>query len=232
MGPRCSAVVLAVFAPLPLALLAACAADEATAPPRSATATVDAGPGRVTAKPEAGARVDLDATTPLPVPDAACSVVVEAPSIIPANHLPVGTPIAYTSNPPSSGPHYPEWADFREYATTVPDGYLVHALEHGGVMIVYDCEAAADAGVNDCAELVAGLRAVRDAVPTDPTCDPSIRVRVILAPRKGLGVAVAAAAWGFTYRAACLDGPTLGQFIAEHYGKAPENFCAAGVTTF
>ena len=46
----------------------------------------------------------------------------------------------YDSNPPSSGPHYPIWADFKEYATPVPDGYLVHAEEHGAVLL-RDCLA-------------------------------------------------------------------------------------------
>jgi hypothetical protein len=57
-------------------------------------------------------------------------------------------------------------------------------------------------------------------------------VRIILAPRPALDVPVAAAAWGFTYKAECVDAPSLAQFITDHYAKTAENFCAAGVTTF
>jgi hypothetical protein len=59
-------------------------------------------------------------------------------------------------------------------------------------------------------------------------CDPAIRVRVILAPRAGTGVVVAAAAWGNIYRADCVDAASLTSFVVDHYAKGPENFCFAG----
>jgi Protein of unknown function (DUF3105) len=221
--------VLALTATLPVAALVACGDDTPSfhAPPN------DDDDDRVRALPGLGPtpapEPDATPTPTPPAPDAACNVIVESPSMIPANHLPEGTPIAYTSNPPSSGPHYPRWANFQEYAEPVPNGYLVHALEHGAVLLAYNC-AALDAG--DCAEAVAQLRAVRDAIATDPSCDPSIRVRIILAPMPELDVPFAAAAWGFTYKAACFDAPTLTQFVREHYAKSPEDFCAPGITVF
>lgn len=56
------------------------------------------------------------------------------------DHVNVGTPVDYTSNPPSSGPHYGQWIEAGFYDTTVEDGYLVHNLEHGYVIIWYNCE--------------------------------------------------------------------------------------------
>lgn len=45
-------------------------------------------------------------------------------------------PPAYkVSNPPTSGPHNPVWANWGVYDTPVPVQYLVHNLEHGGVEI-------------------------------------------------------------------------------------------------
>jgi len=156
-------------------------------------------------------------------PDAGpCNARIDAIPIADSPHVPDGTPIAYSSNPPSSGPHYGSWANFQEFTHPVEDGNLVHALEHGAVLLLYTCEGAA------CDALVAALRAVRDAVPTDPLCDPSIRTRVILAPRAANDVPVAAAAWGYVYRADCVDAASLATFIADHYAKAPENFCVPG----
>lgn len=222
---RCVAV-LAVATCISVCSLTACGEESESATIAATDAAID----RIRANPTPGpAPALVEASTPLPIVDASCSVLVEAPSIVPANHLPAGTAIAYVSNPPSSGPHYPSWANFQEYASPVPDGYLVHAMEHGAVVILYKCDAL-DGG--SCSDLVTALRAVRDSVPTDPTCDPQIRVRVILAPRPTLDVPVAAAAWGYTYRAACVDGPSLLQFVTEHYAKAPEDFCAPGITSF
>ena len=47
--------------------------------------------------------------------------------------------IAYNSNPPTSGTHFPVWAKPGVYDRLMSDGYLVHSLEHGYVIISYDC---------------------------------------------------------------------------------------------
>jgi hypothetical protein len=180
-------------------------------------AVTDAAPGDL----DAAALVDAAADAP---PPGACNVRVAAPPIADSPHVSDGTAIAYASNPPSSGPHYNAWANFQEFDHPVADGNLVHALEHGGVLLLYKCSE--DAGA--CADLLAQLRAVRAAVPTDPLCSEGIRTRVILAPRPDNATAVSAAAWGHTYEADCVDAPSLAAFIAAHYAKAPENFCFPG----
>lgn len=186
-------------------------------------------------------------------PDASCEVVIETPELLPATHLPEGTVITYNSNPPSSGPHYPIWANFQEYAEPIEWPYLVHSLEHGAILLLYktpcaagiaddgpnddaDASSADDAGASDggasgaCAPVVEALREVRDSLSSDPLCDPSIRVRVVIAPAPDLDVPVAAAAWGWTYKAACADLPTLEDFARAHYAQGPENICAPGRT--
>jgi hypothetical protein len=157
---------------------------------------------------------------------AACNVRLDSPPLMTTVHIPHFAPVVYNSNPPSSGPHYTTWANYQEYADPVDDRYLVHSLEHGAILFLYKCE---DAG---CPEIVDALRAVRDALPSDPLCDPSIRERIIIAPRPANDVTVAAAAWGQTYRADCVDAASLAKFVADHYAMAPENFCGPGVTSF
>jgi hypothetical protein len=210
-------------AALAFAPLAACASDDDPAAPP----TADASPDRAAATPRTGAS-SPDAAPRESAVDAArvdggaCNVRIDAFPIVDSPHVPDGTPVVYGSNPPSSGPHYGTWANFQELTHPVDDGYLVHSMEHGAVVLFYDCEGAA------CESLLGALRAVREGIPADPLCDPAIRTRVILAPRAANDVAVAAAAWGHVYRADCVDAPSLTRFILEHYAKGPEDFCVPG----
>lgn len=47
--------------------------------------------------------------------------------------------VEYSSNPPSSGPHFAIWAKKGVYDRLISDGYFIHSLEHGYVVISYDC---------------------------------------------------------------------------------------------
>lgn len=162
-------------------------------------------------------------------PAASCEVLLESPDVLASPHVPEGTAIQYNSTPPSSGPHFASWANFIEFSKPVPMGNLVHSMEHGAVVLLYKCDSPTGPG---CADLVAGLRKIRDAVKTDPMCTSAIRARIVIAPEPTLPRPIAAAAWGFTYQAACVDAPTLSQFITENYALGPENFCTEGVSAF
>lgn len=48
--------------------------------------------------------------------------------------------IDYNSNPPTSGKHFPIWAKPGVYDRVISDGYLIHSLEHGYIVISYNCE--------------------------------------------------------------------------------------------
>jgi len=55
-------------------------------------------------------------------------------------HIEVGDVVleeTYSSNPPSSGPHYPNTANTGFYTEPVEDQYLIHNLEHGDIWIAY-----------------------------------------------------------------------------------------------
>lgn len=205
--------------PAATALLGACAGKTASEP-------ADAG----FVHPEASAidRMTLDEPYH---PDASCLVTIDTPPLLPATHVAIGTDVSYDSNPPSSGPHYPIWAAFQEFQAPVDRRYYVHDLEHGAIVLLYNC-ALASGGDAGCEALVQGLRDAVTSLATDPLCDPSIRVRTVITPDPLIASPVAAAAWGWTYNAACLDAPTLRQFAKDHYGQGPEQVCAQGTTTF
>jgi len=149
-----------------------------------------------------------------------------------SEHVPVGTKIDWSSNPPSSGPHYPIWAAFQAYASPVPRAYYVHDLEHGAVVFLYNC------GSTGCPDVVSTLQAAADSLPDDPMCaeeeggTESVRVRTVITPDPLIPTRVAAAAWGWIYLADCADLPTLKQFASAHYGQGPEESCSQGATAF
>jgi hypothetical protein len=162
-------------------------------------------------------------------PDASCPVTIDTPAVQSATHVAIGSVIQWDSNPPSSGEHYPIWAAYQAYTSPVPRGYYVHDLEHGAIVLLYKCAPAG------CADVAAQLQAVSDAIPSDPLCAAAgsgVRVRTVITPDPLIDVPVAAAAWGWTYTAECLDRPTLEQFALAHYGHGPEALCADGTTQF
>ncbi len=176
-------------------------------------------------------------------PEASCLVTIESPPLLEGNHVAIGTEVQYNSNPPSSGPHYPIWAAYQEYQTPVDRRYYVHDLEHGAVVLLYNCAPNTDGGGADsgdagdagdpCAAIVEGLRKASASIPDDPLCKgTSVRVRTVITPDGLIPTPVAATAWGFTYTAACLDLPTLSDFAKKHYGQGTEPVCANGTTNF
>jgi hypothetical protein len=196
----------AALVAIPLLTVAACGGDDDTTTPPSVSR-------------DAAARLD----GPIQLTGTKCPVTVDSPSLMPtASHKDEGTPIDWSTNPPSSGDHFGQWAAYREYNGIVPRGFLVHSMEHGAVLLLYKCDAP------PCTAVVEELRRVRDAVPNDPACDPAVRVRVIIAQDPLLDVPVAAAAWGWIYKAQCVDEPSMIQFAKDHYAQGPENLCGGG----
>ncbi|HEY8040002.1 MAG TPA: DUF3105 domain-containing protein [Polyangiaceae bacterium] len=210
-------VVAFVMAAMPALVAASCGARHETVLPDDAGGTLS----DVSSIPR------LDA--PL-FPEASCAVEIDSPPLMTAQHVPIGSDITWDSNPPSSGPHYPIWAAYQAYATPVPRGYYVHDLEHGAVVLLYNCP-----GDGGCPDVVAALQAASDAIADDPLCAATgqgVRVRTVITPDPLLDVPVAAAAWGWVYKAQCADLPTLQHFAIDHYGQGPEVLCAQGTTQF
>jgi hypothetical protein len=221
--------IAAGVAALPTMLVVACSTPE--------QAVVDAG------HPYQDASFDIARGDGAYHPEASCLVTIESPPILPACHIDDldadfydvqcnGAAVGWNSNPPSSGPHYPIWAAYQAYTTPVPRPFYVHDEEHGAIVLLYNC---ADAGEAGCPAVPAALQAVSDSIPDDPLCTSAgegIRVRTVVTPDPLIDVPIAAAAWGWTYKAECVDLPTLKDFANAHYAMGPEDFCSNGTTQF
>jgi hypothetical protein len=154
-----------------------------------------------------------------------CNPLVEEHPIEGAMHVAICSPVTYGTNPPSSGNHYPIWADFGTYDMPVPRGFYVHDLEHGAVVFTYNCPSG-------CDDQVAAAQALLDA-HQDPLCTtPPPRARIVMTPDPLLDVTFAASAWGWTLRADCFDPVAFGAFLEGHFGQGPEALCIAGEDPF
>ena len=168
-----------------------------------------------------GAQVKPADASDMPTGDPCNGHIIKAP-IAGAQHVAQNTPIDWSTNPPTSGMHYPVWAKWDRQYTTLPRGNWVHNLEHGGVVFAYRCDAGC--------EMAATLARIVNALPDDPACVAPIRHRalVVLDPLLPNDGDVAAVAWGTYYLGTCADEASLAAFYTSRFGRAPEDFCADG----
>ncbi|MFO7177913.1 MAG: DUF3105 domain-containing protein [Pseudomonadota bacterium] len=184
------------------------------------------------ARQEPGCGADAESATvtsgefsPVTVTESACGAVTTQESIELGLHVPECSSLTFSSNPPSSGKHYPSWAAFREFTEPVPRGYWVHSIEHGAVAILYHC--------SDCASELEAARAMIDALPEEASCaGTGAARRVVMTPDPLLDVRWAAAAWGFTLRSDCFEPEVFRDFVLEHIGRGPEDTCSPGIASW
>ena len=141
-------------------------------------------------------------------------------------HVPLCTEVEYQTNPPSSGDHWPIWAEYRAHAEPVPRMMLVHNLEHGAVIMAHDCD-------EECTnQAMTAFESVADTFGADALCATSpngaIRSRLVMTPQPALELPIALSAWRSTYTATCIDEASLLDFLQKHYGNGPEATCAQG----
>ncbi len=123
-------------------------------------------------------------------------------------HVPAGEAIVWGTNPPASGTHFDRWVTRRgEYSTPVPRGNYVHNLEHGHVVLLYNCPEG-------CEENLAMLRRVlreRASASLLLTPDP------LLEPGN-----VALVAWTWIHQTPEPRFEDLLCFVDQHHGLGPE----------
>jgi hypothetical protein len=159
-----------------------------------------------------------------------CGAVIEQVPSEPGLHFAQGAELRWNSNPPATGPHYNVWAPWSQsFDRPVPRGNYVHNLEHGGVVLLYRCDSK-----SACPDLAAGLQQVAQMLVRDPLCLLPIQARYLISPDPLLpsDIQIAAAVWGQTYRASCLDPSSLLAFMTANYARAPEDTCADGAITW
>ena len=134
--------------------------------------------------------------------------------IMTSTHIPVDSdPGTYNSDPPTSGPHYPEEAQAGFYETNIyqyPAGYLVHNLEHGYVIFWYSC---ANLSEDTCSELKSEIKAVMDKVNN---------IKVVAYPWDSLDVPVAITSWGRFQKMETFNAAQARAFYKANLNHSPE----------
>lgn len=151
----------------------------------------------------------------------------QAIPIVSRNHVPEGTKITgYNSNPPTSGDHYPTPANWGVYGEELPDGRVLHNLEHGGVWISYNCnykEVKTSGNVStpsakavndsaDCKDLIGKLEGITKGY----------KAKVIMTPRRSDDSLIAVASWGRLLKLNSFDGNQIADFVSQLRNRGPE----------
>lgn len=127
----------------------------------------------------------------------------------------------YNSNPPTSGPHDSTWTKAGIYEKPQEDGYVVHSLEHGYVVISYNCkkiskgskETKGTEETKKCGELKKQLGEM---------VNEQKEWKLIVVPRPNLDTAIALTAWGRIDKMNTLDAAEVVRFINAFRDRGPE----------
>jgi hypothetical protein len=127
------------------------------------------------------------------------------------DHVAPGTKVQYRTNPPTSGNHYPAWSDWGVFDTAPADETLVHNLEHGGIVIFYDCPKGCPSAKNSLAGYANRY-------------DSKGFTGIMLVPRSNMpeGARIALVSWQNRMLLQTLDVNKINDFVAKRLNKGRE----------
>jgi hypothetical protein len=133
------------------------------------------------------------------------------------DHIQPGQPHdPYTTDPPTSGPHYDQPVEAGFYEEAPADEYLVHNMEHGHVIIWYNCTGLSEA---DCTALKDDLRNTMGRAGVSAVTG-TLKLNAV--PRPSLDVPIVLTSWGHMQRLDAFDRDAILTFIRAYRDEAPE----------
>jgi hypothetical protein len=155
--------------------------------------------------------------------------------ILSRNHVADGTVITnYNSNPPTSGDHYANPANWGVFSEELKDEQVLHNLEHGGVWISYNCSVPEDnkAPKDFSTQSAFPKTASVSAVTSEASCKKlinnlesvakSYRSKVIMSPRAKNDSRIALAAWGKLWKFNRFNYDRVDEFVRANRNHGPE----------
>ncbi len=163
-------------------------------------------------------------------------------------HVPVGEKVDYNSNPPTSGSHYEDWVRSGVYEGPKDDGNLVHSLEHGYVIMSYNCDYKVTSyklqvtstvyahGVEEetsqSTQESSSSATLSDEFKSED-CHKLVdqlisiyekkgKIRLIVVPRPNLDARIALTAWNYIDKFNEFDQPRIEKFIDAYLNQGPE----------
>ena len=135
------------------------------------------------------------------------------------DHIQFGQQAAdYNTDPPTSGQHYDNPSEAGFYDVAPADEFMVHSLEHGYIVIYFNCTDLSDA---DCDGLKTEIEDTMDRAGTSRNTGTP---KLIAAPRPTMENLVTFTSWGRLYRTDNFDPDELLAYVDLYRDKAPEPF--------
>lgn len=128
----------------------------------------------------------------------------------------------YNSNPPTSGPHEEVWVRPGIYIEPQPEGKLIHSLEHGYIILHYNCNAGeqstdATPSATNASGTCTGMIAELEAVARKKGL-----TKLIMLPRPQLDAPIAVTAWNYVDKMESVDATRIERFIDFYRDHGPE----------
>jgi lysophospholipase L1-like esterase len=123
-------------------------------------------------------------------------------------HVPVGTTVVYMTDPPTSGNHYPYPQGGGYFETPIESGFLLHSMEHGGVIIYYNPATVTDAQ--------------KYSLKTLARNHPGLFGMVVCVPRNDPAYPIILTAWTHRLRLETYDQSRFDGFVTLFLNQGPE----------
>lgn len=127
-------------------------------------------------------------------------------------HVSFGEKVKYATNPPTSGNHYPDWTRAGMFDKPQQDEYLVHSLEHGYVIISYNCEKQKDPKA-----CVSQVKKTAQEI-----FDAKKQRKLIVTPRTNMDTFITLTAWTRMEKLDTMDKSKISVFIDAFRDHGPE----------
>ena len=147
------------------------------------------------------------AATPSPSPSPGDPGIETFPSEG-ATHVPVGTVVVYGTDPPTSGNHYPSPVGGGYYEFPIEASYLVHSMEHGGIIVYYNPATVTDAQ--------------KDHLKALALAHPGVFAMVVCVPRSDPIYPIILTAWTHRLRLSIYDQDRIDGFVTLFLDQGPE----------
>jgi hypothetical protein len=134
----------------------------------------------------------------------------------PEHIIPGGRATNYTTDPPTSGNHDSQPVQAGFYDVAPPDEQMVHNLEHGYVIVYYNCSQMSD---EECGQFKEDLQ---DAMSASGVAGNTRTPKIIVVPRPDMDNLLTYTSWGRIYRVDVFDRDEFVLFVKQNRNQAPE----------
>ncbi len=129
-----------------------------------------------------------------------------------AGHAATGAALTFKHYPPSSGNHYDTPAQAGFYEEPVAEGYWLHSMEHGNVVVLYNCQ-------DGCTEMKAQLKTLISKAPTRRCPTPKL---LVMPYSTGMTTPITVLAWGKQLDLPGYDEEAILNFYKRYEDRGPE----------